>query len=636
MADIYFDEKHFLTSDPNLTENEDLREPQIEAYYKAFNHFIKYNKTSHAIIVLPTGVGKTGLMGILPYHISEGRVLIITPGTTIRDSVVDSLNPKNPENFWLKRKVFNQVDELPTLIEYEGDKTPNEILENANIVVLNIHKLQERLESSLINRLNADFFDMILIDEAHHSTADTWVEATNYFLAEKVVKLTGTPFRSDGKPIVGDEIFRYKLSAAMANGYVKSLEDLVHIPEELHLTVDNDSSEVYTVEEIYEMGIKDENWVSRSVAYSKECSQKEVNRSIEQLEEKAKYSDLPHKIIAVACSIEHAEQIKALYEQMEYTATIIHSKLKEEELQMAYKNIENDRTQVVVNVAMLGEGYDHKYLSVAALFRPFRSRLPYAQFVGRILRRIPDSEAQSAQDNVGVIVSHEHLYLRDLWNYYKKEIQESNTIRLLDELEKSEIDLGFEGESNRDYSIGKATEKGEGETIIDSYITTELIEKQREEKAKRKQAIIELQNLLEIKKEEAVKIYDQNQSKKSKIKRPDQYFKDQKNKIDNLIRYEIVPEIISDFKLDASDNDIKNSKLFEGEFSWIKKINSNAGMLATYFNNALKMKIDKKRKDWKLADYEHAFEKVKPIREYVENVLKNYLSPGDEKNEKRY
>ncbi|MGI6488342.1 MAG: DEAD/DEAH box helicase family protein [Syntrophothermaceae bacterium] len=38
-----------------------------------------------------------------------------------------------------------------------------------------------------------------MIDEAHHSTASTWVDTLQHFSRAKVVKLTGTPFRSDEK-----------------------------------------------------------------------------------------------------------------------------------------------------------------------------------------------------------------------------------------------------------------------------------------------------------------------------------------------------------------------------------------------------------------------------------------------------
>ena len=50
--------------------------------------------------------------------------------------------------------------------------------------------------------------------------------------------------------------------------------------------------------------------------------------------------------------------------------------------EVAFSDIENHRVDVVVNVSMMGEGYDHKYLSIAAIFRPFKSLLPYEQFIG--------------------------------------------------------------------------------------------------------------------------------------------------------------------------------------------------------------------------------------------------------------
>ncbi|MFB7121840.1 DEAD/DEAH box helicase family protein [Bacillus tropicus] len=56
------------------------------------------------------------------------------------------------------------------------------------------------------------FFDLIIIDEAHHSTARTWVETTQHFSKAKVVKVTGTPFRTDKEKIAGELVYKYKLS----------------------------------------------------------------------------------------------------------------------------------------------------------------------------------------------------------------------------------------------------------------------------------------------------------------------------------------------------------------------------------------------------------------------------------------
>ncbi len=113
---LTYKQDYFLTAPAHIIGNKELREPQVKAYKEVYRHFVINNKDTHAILVLPTGVGKTGLMGILPYGIANGRVLIITPQLVIKDAVLDSLDPLFPGNFWLTRKVFSKQSELP--IEY--------------------------------------------------------------------------------------------------------------------------------------------------------------------------------------------------------------------------------------------------------------------------------------------------------------------------------------------------------------------------------------------------------------------------------------------------------------------------------------------------------------------------------------
>lgn len=624
-----YNKNYFLNANPFIDENDSLREPQIQGYYHVYDHFIIKNKSSHAVIVLPTGVGKTGLMALLPYNISNGRVLVIAPQIVIKDTVIDALNPDLPDNFWLKRNVFSSPKDLPTLIEFAGNKTSIEVLEAANIVVVNAQKLQSRLNSSPLNFLPDDFFDMIIIDEAHHSTARTWVETTQYFSKAKVIKVTGTPFRTDGIDISGELVYKYKLSQAMANEYVKSLENLTYIPDELFLTIDKDESKTYTVEEIFKSELKDEDWVKRSVAYSIDCSGKIVDRSLELLNNKLKGDNpVPHKIIAVACSIEHAKQIKQLYENRGYETAILHSDLTEHEKDVAKNDIKNNRVKVVVNVSMLGEGYDHPYLSVAAIFRPFKHALPYAQFIGRILRSIPKSEAKRADDNIGQIVSHKHLGLNKLWEYYKVEIQECEIIKHLKDADI--LEDGPNGNSTpdsiRENDVGNAREIGNGKLIGDVYLTTELIKKKQQEDKVREKKIIEIQNILKINKEEAARIVDQLEGTDEDIKRPDKYFASKKKDIDITIKEKIVPSLISKYGINQNGNDLKDCRLFIGKYSWVKKINNNGGMLATYFINYLNYEIGYKKDDWLIDDYDIAYEKLPGCVEYVEKVLSDYYN----------
>lgn len=624
-----FNFDYFFTANPNISENDLLREPQIQGYFHVYEHFVIKNKSSHAVIVLPTGVGKTGLMALLPYNICKGRLLIITPQIVIKDTVIDALNPELPDNFWLKRKVFDKPKNLPAISEFESNVTPLEVLEASNIIILNAQKLQSRLDSSPLNFLPEDFFDMIIIDEAHHSTARTWVETTQYFSNAKVIKVTGTPFRTDGIEIAGELVYKYKLSQAMANEYVKSLENLRYEPDELFLTIDGDKNKTYTVEEIYQKDIKDEDWVRRSVAYSTECSEKIVDESLRLLKDKLSGDNpVPHKIIAVACSIEHAKEIKSLYEKKGYETTIIHSDLSEYDKEKAKNDIKNHRVKVVVHVSMLGEGYDHPYLSIAAIFRPFRSALPYAQFIGRILRTIPKDEAKRADDNIGQIVSHKHLGLSELWEYYKKEIQESEIIKHLKEIDILEegSNTNEKGSETRDIDVGIARERGTGKLVSDVYLNTELIKKKQKEDREREKKIIEIQNILKINKEDAEKIIDQTQGNQSEIKRPDKYFSSKRKDIDITIKEKIVPELISKYSIVQNGNDLKGCSLFQNRFAWIKNIDNNGGMLATYFTNYLNYEIGYKKEYWKIDDYEIAFEKLPICVEYVEKVLSDYYN----------
>ncbi|MBY7009040.1 DEAD/DEAH box helicase [Clostridium botulinum] len=620
---------YFIISNPNIDNNKELREPQSTAYYRVYEHFNIRRKESHSILILPTGVGKTGLMGILPYGIAKGRVLIITPQLMIKDEVVDSLNPDNPNNFWIKRKIFSNIQELPALSEYTGKKTSKEVLDLSNIVILNIQKLQSRLDSSPLNFLPRDYFDMIIIDEAHHSTANSWVETVQHFNNAKVIKLTATPLRSDNKEIAGELVYRYKLSQAMANNYVKSLRNNLYIPDKLYLTIDNNLSKKYTVEELLELGIKDDDYISRSVAYSLECSKKVVDASMKLLEDKLKDNNsVPHKIIAVACGIEHAKQIQELYEQQGYSTTIIHSKLSEEEINKAKSNINNNRVKVVINVSMLGEGYDHPYLSVAAIFRPFRNSLPYEQFVGRILRRINDENAIRASDNIGEIISHKHLGLEEMWEKYKIEVEESEIIKKIREEEelgeKKESTNNCEQQTNN-IDIGMASEYGDGSITGIDFIDTEIIRRNKEEEKAREEKIKGIQEILKVEREKAIEILNTTEGIDNNIKRPDQYFSRKRKDIDSRIKEDIVPSIIVKNQINKNGQELKKCRLFTSRYKWIAtKIKNNSGMLAVYFEAYLKNIMGIPKSEWKLSDYDIANEKLDEAVEYVEKVIENF------------
>ncbi len=616
---------YFKSASPNIVDNEFLREPQIEAYEKIREHFIERESNEHALVVLPTGTGKTGLMAIAPFDISNGRVLIITPQTVIRDSVLGSLDPLYPKNFWLFSRVFDSYTELPTVIEYEKSLT-DEVIQSAEIIILNVHKLQERLDSSLLRRVEPEFFDFIIIDEAHHSEATTWKKALTYFNNAKVLKVTGTPFRSDGRAIEGKEIYTYGLGKAMAKGYVKSLEKIDYIPGRVYLTLDKNSEELYTIEQIREMGLRDEDWIRRSVALSTESNMSIIEQSVKFLNEKKEKTGNPHKIIAVACSIWHAEQLKELYDAKGYSSSIIHSELEKYERESEFAKIDSNQVDVVINVAMLGEGYDHKFLSIAALFRPYKTLLPYAQFIGRVLRSISEVDVNgniSEEDNIAAAIHHKELGLDELWDYYKNEIKKRDIIKKI----RNDYPIVPTDRSPKDASFGSVSESEDYTTVKDAFIDSEVLKLRKQRIEEEQEKIKNLQKLLDVTEEKARILYQQSLKSQDKERylRPDLYLKKKKVEIDQLVKEDIIPQLLVDFNLELQGNELLTGKyILPKKYEFIYgRAKDNGALLGQYFNLSLKHHIGEGRDGWKLDDYDRAITHVQEIEIHLRKVLEN-------------
>ncbi|MFC3883736.1 DEAD/DEAH box helicase [Bacillus songklensis] len=411
---------YFKQTNTFITTNLSLRKPQRLAHKKLKESF-KGENFSHKLIVLPTGTGKTGLMGIAPFDISDGRVLIVTPSLVIREGISDEFDTRTQFNFWTERNVIINDDHLPTVYRYAGhsgtagDKARvRKYLENANIVIANIHKVYSSTSTKTLTKmLDPDFFDMIIIDEAHHSAAESWQKTLEHFNAKKIVKLTATPTRNDYKEIEGELVYEYSMADAINNKYIKNVMTEDYTTEKLHFVVNGEEVDKETA-----LDLMDKKWVSRSVAYSLECSRTIVAMSIEKLKEKRQNGNAHHQIIAVACSVEHAKQIMELYQEFGYRADYVTSERPTEECEKVIVEFKKAQIDVLVNVNMLGEGFDHPNISIAAIFRPFRSLPPYAQFIGRALRRIQGENMIDEVDNVAHVVYHKELDLDSLWDYY--------------------------------------------------------------------------------------------------------------------------------------------------------------------------------------------------------------------------
>ncbi|REJ90433.1 MAG: hypothetical protein DWQ34_17490 [Planctomycetota bacterium] len=200
----------------------------------------------------------------------------------------------------------------------------------------------------------------------------------------------------------------------MSRGYIKRLRAIHVQPRELAFTFADERREV-GLQEV--LRLREEVWFSRGVALAPECNRHIVRASIAECERLRQARQIKHQVIAAACSVRHAEEIAQLYREEGYAAEEIHSRQTKIQNQNVISRLKDGRIDVIVQVEMLGEGFDHPPLSVAAVFRPFRSLSPYVQFVGRIMRTL--RSGPSDPDNCGVVVSHVGLNTERHWSDFR-------------------------------------------------------------------------------------------------------------------------------------------------------------------------------------------------------------------------
>jgi len=393
-------ETFFLKTDANIDRNNALREPQRDAYTRVQDFFAAGK--NYALVQIPVGCGKTGLVSILPFGLSAGRVLVIAPNLQIKKELFDAMDVTNRRKcFWRMTGALNDSQMALGPIACTLDSGNFSTAEKSHIVITNVQQLATNTEKWL-DQFDSRFFAMIVVDEAHHSAAESWRNVIARFKDAKVVLLTATPFRSDRQKLEGDLVYRYSFRSATLRGYIKRLRASYVAPAEVELTFTDKSGTTYSLDDVLKM--KEEEWFSRSIALSPVCNKHIVDSSLAKLEE-LRQTGTQHQLVAVACHIDHAKTVRSLYRERGFTAEVLHSKMPPEAQDEVLAQLKNGTLDCIVQVQMLGEGFDHPKLSVAAIFRPYRSLAPYIQFVGRIMRVVVKNDP-THPDNIGHIVTH--------------------------------------------------------------------------------------------------------------------------------------------------------------------------------------------------------------------------------------
>ncbi|MBQ3348395.1 DEAD/DEAH box helicase family protein [Candidatus Saccharibacteria bacterium] len=242
-----------------------------------------------------------------------------------------------------------------------------------------------------LDEFNADEFAYVFIDEAHHAQAMTYSKVIQHFRPERMLAVTATPLRMDGKDITelcGPIVYSLELEEAIARGLTAGVD--------YHLCLD----EIEKIQLYLESG--------EPVSWNKLNSEIFVPKRDEEIITTVQrgVADLKDPTTIYFCrSIRHANRIAKLLPD----STVVHSHLSEKEVARRLKKFRCGEAKTIVAVDMLNEGIDIPRTDVVVFLRSTRSWTVFLQQLGRGLRLTEGKGAVRVYDFVGTATALEKV-----------------------------------------------------------------------------------------------------------------------------------------------------------------------------------------------------------------------------------
>jgi superfamily II DNA or RNA helicase len=199
--------------------------------------------TGSALVHLPTGTGKSGIIAVLARAVPEVKgVLVLTPRIALRDQLANDIDgrffqrlfpPADPKAF---PKTVVCLDGEPTARKKENPES--------KVYVSTIQLFYAWSERQTdFHKLFLTSTDLVLVDEGHYETAPNWQQAIRALNCPKVL-FTATPYRNDLK--VFDVDFDHAVSLSHTEAVRKNyLRDL-----RVHRRSSHDNDPVRFIEDV--------------------------------------------------------------------------------------------------------------------------------------------------------------------------------------------------------------------------------------------------------------------------------------------------------------------------------------------------------------------------------------------------
>lgn len=352
-------------------QNGNLREHQVNAKNAILRAWDSYNSV---MLQMPTGTGKTYLFtslikDLITFYKSQKReinIVVVAHRIELLDQIASSLkNYGIPCGF----------------IQGNREQHLWQRVQVASILSL----ISER------NQLNVkkSNFDFIIVDEAHHTLADSYKRLFDMFPNAKKLGVTATPWRMNHESFLS--VYETLITTPQVKWFIR--ERLLSDFDYVSVKPDSNIQKLVNSIEIATTGdfVND----SLSTAFDNQKIRSKLYDSFR------KYAS-DRKGIVYAINKQHARNIAELYSSKGYVSVNIDCDTPKEERERLINEFKDGKIQVLVNVELFTEGFDCPDVSFIQLARPTRSLAMYLQQVGRGLRVVDGKEKTIFIDNVGL------------------------------------------------------------------------------------------------------------------------------------------------------------------------------------------------------------------------------------------
>ena len=262
---------------------------------------------------------------------------------------------------------------------------------SAPVQIASVQTLARRL-----HRIPGDYFQLLVVDEAHHSNAGTWAKVLAHCSTARVLGVTATPCRSDGR------------------GLGEHYQALVMGPTPVELTEQGflaaarvlappGPSMVQLRKRMGDYDLAQAGQILQAGQAMGDC-----------LAHYRRYLD-GQTAIAFCCSVSHAEAVAELFNRHGVAAASIDGTMDSSTREQLLGDLGAGRLKVLTSCQLIGEGVDVPSVAGCILLRPTQSVSLHLQMIGRCLRPQPGKTAVIL-DHVGNVLRLGHHLEEREWS----------------------------------------------------------------------------------------------------------------------------------------------------------------------------------------------------------------------------